>query len=64
MENEQTFLSDLQNDLEAAKKAVRYFESLNGATKALLELTDHNLKHAQLVLDEVEAELNQRNYEK
>lgn len=63
MENVKEMPSDLQNDIEAAKKAVRYFESLNGATKALVEMTEHNLSHARLVLEELEAEQIKRNNE-
>lgn len=56
----ESFPSDLESQIENARKGVQYFESLYGASQAMVDLVKFQKDLAQKVFDELSAELIKR----
>lgn len=61
MQTVQNFDSQLDTDLEGAKKGVEYFKALLNAHSAVKDVLEHQLKVAQEILKELQTTKKQRN---
>lgn len=55
------FPSQLEQDIDAAKKAVEYFKNMKSAHVAIGHLLDYQVKNAEDVLNDYQSKLKERN---